>query len=288
MTTEDPGTAALTRTSATDQVYGMRALVTAENWCGGGCLGIAYVDVFSLVGGAVYQPAWAFSDEVDNDPIQIAESISHEVGHTLGLHHDGDDRRQRLLPGPRHVEPDHGRGLRRAHPVVQGRVHQRLRETGRRRGDGGVRQHAPACRRPRGDAHPARRQHHRRDRAPHRHRRLRGRPGLRRHPHRHRHPGRARSRPRHRAHRDRPGRRHHGRPGVWPEQHVRADRPRRDVLRERGRRHLPGHRRRRRRPQPGHRRLLRLRQPGRLPADGRLPVRGPAGPGVPSDGRTPA
>ena len=90
VTTQDPGTAALTRSGTTDQVYGMRALVTAENWCGPGCLGIAYTDVFDLAGGAVYQPAWAFSDEVANDPIQIAESITHEVGHTLGLFHDGD------------------------------------------------------------------------------------------------------------------------------------------------------------------------------------------------------
>jgi hypothetical protein len=97
VTTEDPGTAALTKSGTTDNVYGMRALVTAENWCGTGCLGIAYTDVFDLVGGAVYQPAWAFSGEVDNDPIQIAESITHEVGHTLGLRHDGDNTTEYFL-----------------------------------------------------------------------------------------------------------------------------------------------------------------------------------------------
>ena len=97
VTTQDPGGAALTRTGSTDEVYGMRALVTAENWCGTGCLGIAYTNVFDLVGGAVYQPAWAFSDEVHNDPIQIAESITHEVGHTLGLRHDGDNTTEYFL-----------------------------------------------------------------------------------------------------------------------------------------------------------------------------------------------
>ena len=177
VTTQDPGTAALTRTSATDQVYGARALVTAENWCGTGCLGIAYTDVFDLVGGAVYQPAWAFSDEVDNDPIQIAESISHEVGHNLALLHDGDSTTDYFL-GHDMWSPIIGRRLRRAHPVVQGRVRRREQQAGRRRGDGRIGHPAPR-RRPRRHAHAAGRQHHRRDRAAHRHRRLRGDPGLR-------------------------------------------------------------------------------------------------------------
>ncbi len=91
VTTQDPGLAALTRSSSADQVYGMRALVTAENWCAPGCLGVAYVDVFDRIDATGFtQPAWAFSGEAGNDPIQIAESISHEVGHTLGLLHDGE------------------------------------------------------------------------------------------------------------------------------------------------------------------------------------------------------
>ncbi|MBD8870629.1 fibronectin type III domain-containing protein [Nocardioides donggukensis] len=92
VTTQDPGRAGLTRDSSGDQVFGVRALVTPVNWCGGGCLGVAYVDVFDKVSSTGYfQPAWAFSDEVDNDPIQIAETITHEVGHTLALNHDGQN-----------------------------------------------------------------------------------------------------------------------------------------------------------------------------------------------------
>ena len=170
VTTEDPGTAALTRTGSTDQVYGMRALVTAENWCGSGCLGIAYADVFDLVGGAAYQPAWAFSDEVDNDPIQIAESISHEVGHTLALLHDGEIGGSDYFLGHGMWSPIMGAGYGAAHAVEQGRVHRREQQGGRRRGDGRI-GHPAARRRPRRHRHPARRQHHRRDRGPCRHRR---------------------------------------------------------------------------------------------------------------------
>ena len=91
VTTQDPGQAALTRASSADQVYGVRALVTADTWCPPGCLGVAYLDAFDEVSPSAYhQPAWAFSDEVANDPIQIAESITHEVGHTLSLEHDGE------------------------------------------------------------------------------------------------------------------------------------------------------------------------------------------------------
>jgi hypothetical protein len=99
VTTQDPGTAAIARTSAADLVYGTRALITpstqAENaicGSGGGCGGVAYLDVFDEVGAAheAHQPAWIFPQQLGNDTKSIAESIAHEVGHNLALRHDGN------------------------------------------------------------------------------------------------------------------------------------------------------------------------------------------------------
>ena len=36
-----------------------------------------------------YQPAWIFPQNLGHDTKSIAEAVSHEVGHTLGLTHDG-------------------------------------------------------------------------------------------------------------------------------------------------------------------------------------------------------
>ncbi len=94
VTTADPGVAGITRSSAGDQVYGARALITpsnaaVQNLCDGQCVGIAYVDVFDQVGGDS-QPVWVFPQFYD-EAKGIGETISHEVGHNLALKHDGND-----------------------------------------------------------------------------------------------------------------------------------------------------------------------------------------------------
>ena len=95
VTTQDPGAAALTRTDAADQVYGTRALISpstnaANKICNGGCGGFAYVGVFDTSAShAHYQPAWIFPQSLGNDSKSIAEAVSHEIGHTFGLSHDG-------------------------------------------------------------------------------------------------------------------------------------------------------------------------------------------------------
>jgi len=88
VTTEDPGQAAITRSSSTDQKYGTRALITTQDsrLCGG-CGGVAYVGVYDLVGD-YYQPAFVFYDALGSAK-NMAEAVSHEIGHNLGLNHDG-------------------------------------------------------------------------------------------------------------------------------------------------------------------------------------------------------
>jgi len=88
VTTEFRGEDYLTRSSSSDQVYGTRALISPiGSYFGGG--GIAYVDVFSYVGDT-YKPALIFPENLGpNNEKYIAEAVTHEVGHNLGLDHDG-------------------------------------------------------------------------------------------------------------------------------------------------------------------------------------------------------
>ncbi|WP_110182294.1 fibronectin type III domain-containing protein [Nocardioides solisilvae] len=93
VTTEDPGTAGLVRSSLADGEYGIRVLVTPSDdpfakICGRQCGGVAYLDVFARVN-SVAQPAWVFPQALGNDPKSVAEAVSHEAGHNLALDHDG-------------------------------------------------------------------------------------------------------------------------------------------------------------------------------------------------------
>jgi Bacterial Ig-like domain len=93
VTTEEPTVAQLTRSSVGDLVYGQRTLMTndldlyASAACEG-CGGVAYVGVFNELD-EYYEPALAFTASIGSDPKDIAEVLSHETGHTLGLSHDG-------------------------------------------------------------------------------------------------------------------------------------------------------------------------------------------------------
>ncbi|MGA0894684.1 MAG: PKD domain-containing protein [Ilumatobacteraceae bacterium] len=102
VTTQDPGYAAINRASSSDTVFGTRLVVSYSrtpcpdgatmytNACGS-CGGVAYVGVYDLTGSThdYYQPAFVFQNGVGNSAKNIAEAASHEVGHNIGLSHDG-------------------------------------------------------------------------------------------------------------------------------------------------------------------------------------------------------
>jgi len=90
VTTEPPTADRLTRASSTDQVFGATVLVTKRTTgltCS--CGGRAYIGVFDDTS-EFYKPALVFYDALGpGDEKFVAEAISHEAGHTLGLLHDG-------------------------------------------------------------------------------------------------------------------------------------------------------------------------------------------------------
>ena len=83
VTTEDPGVDALRNTGGSDTEWGVRCVISDTynySW--------AYVGTFDS---DVDQECMATTDEFNGviDWMFLADSISHEVGHTMGLHHDG-------------------------------------------------------------------------------------------------------------------------------------------------------------------------------------------------------
>ncbi|MBB5353216.1 hypothetical protein HNR46_003471 [Haloferula luteola] len=64
----------------------IRCIVTPDNEWYGSAGGVAYVNSFTWTGDT---PCWIFSDMLANSSRYIAEAASHEIGHTLGLRHDG-------------------------------------------------------------------------------------------------------------------------------------------------------------------------------------------------------
>mgnify|MGYP000017528900 CR=1 FL=1 len=93
VTTEEPPADAMARSSTSDVTFGTRVVVTADwtastaNPCG--CGGFAYVGVFDDTT-EYYKPAYVFYNRLGSgNEKYVAEAISHEVGHNLGLSHDG-------------------------------------------------------------------------------------------------------------------------------------------------------------------------------------------------------
>ena len=90
VTTQDPGVEGLRKTTTTDNNYGIRVCIggSSTDWYStGGVGGVAYVGTFD---GSSDMPCFVFENNLgDGYEKYVAEAISHEVGHTLDLYHDG-------------------------------------------------------------------------------------------------------------------------------------------------------------------------------------------------------
>jgi Calx-beta domain len=86
VTTQDPGSAALTKSGSGDSAWGIRVAIGGNGSWYGSAGGVAYVGSFNWNSDT---PIFAFSDALLDSEKYICDGISHEVGHSLGLSHDG-------------------------------------------------------------------------------------------------------------------------------------------------------------------------------------------------------
>ncbi len=90
VTTEAPSAELITRSGSGDQVFGTTVLITSRSGvysCN--CGGVAYVGIFDETTD-YYKPALVFYDALGSgNEKYVAEAISHEAGHNMGLGHDG-------------------------------------------------------------------------------------------------------------------------------------------------------------------------------------------------------
>ncbi len=82
----------------------MRVIITPTDTAAPGAGGVAFLRSFRQAGSSFDAdvPCWVFNSGV----VGVAEAISHEVGHTMGLSHDGRDN----VPGVGHEEYYEGQG----------------------------------------------------------------------------------------------------------------------------------------------------------------------------------
>jgi len=88
VTTEDPGVEALRRFGSGDVNWGVRVVIggSSSQWLGAAAGGVAYVGSFNWTSDT---PAFVFPAELAKNEKYIAEAVSHEAGHTVGLTHMG-------------------------------------------------------------------------------------------------------------------------------------------------------------------------------------------------------
>lgn len=89
VTTEEPSVNDLRKSGSGDSRWGVRVVIggNSNDWYGKSAGGVAYLYSFDWSSDT---PCFVFEDNLGNgNEKYTAEAISHEVGHTLGLYHDG-------------------------------------------------------------------------------------------------------------------------------------------------------------------------------------------------------
>jgi hypothetical protein len=85
-------TTELTRYTAAIPGQRMRCIITTTTTAAPTAGGVAYPNSWEEASTPSFTttvPAWVFSSNLGSDTKNVAEAISHEIGHTLGLSHDG-------------------------------------------------------------------------------------------------------------------------------------------------------------------------------------------------------
>lgn len=82
VTTIEPPLADLAKSGTGDTKWGARVVITKDTFANCGCGGFAYVGSFTS---SIDTPSFVFNTGF----VGVAEAVSHEVGHMVGLSHDG-------------------------------------------------------------------------------------------------------------------------------------------------------------------------------------------------------
>ena len=117
VTTEEPNIEALRKTTSSDALFGMRCVIggNGSTWYGASVGGVALSGTFDANQDV---PCWVFPvGGTGFVPKNVAEAASHEVGHTLGLGHDGVEGGDGATLGQGNWAPIMGKGY--YEPITQ-------------------------------------------------------------------------------------------------------------------------------------------------------------------------
>ncbi len=116
VTTQDPGEAALVNTGGSDDRWGIRVVITLDSTPAPGAGGVAYIGSFNWgysQPGGTDTPCYVFTSTAAT----VSAAASHEVGHSLGLSHDGTTSAHPTQPNQTYYN-GHGSGENGWGPIM--------------------------------------------------------------------------------------------------------------------------------------------------------------------------